>query len=103
MAQRSWQSAFSQSSRIGDPPSSTTRARTQNPISSNTGPDSVVPLAQQQIRSLPAGDHTHPTHLNPSTTTHSTAVAELTATSVVGYSQSPLRGILMPSSKLKFF
>jgi hypothetical protein len=99
MARRPWQSAFTKSFRIGDPPPSTTKARTRNTISSNTDPDSVVPPTQQ-IPSLPAGDNIHLTHL---TTTHSTAVAESSATSVVGSFQSPLQGILMPFSRLKFF
>ena len=37
------------------------------------------------------------------TTTHSTVVDESSATNVVESSQSPLQGILMPSSRLKFF
>ena len=103
MAQRPWQSGFSKSFRIGSPSPSATRSRTRNHIPSNSDPDSTVPPSQQQIASRPARDHTHQTHPNPITTTHSTVVDEPSATSVVESSRSPLQGILMPSSRLKFF
>ena len=69
--------------------------------SPNPDLDSTMPPSEQQIPSLPAGDHTHTPHLNPITTTHSTVVGESSATNVVESSQS-LQGILMPSSRLKF-